>query len=365
MEHKTFPAMAIKVNADEGIVEAIVAVIGNIDSGMDVIQPGAFTKTITERGGRIRCLDNHQTDSIMRVLGTTLAMREVGRTELPQELLTKAQSATGGLWVQTKYLLDTPEGRGAFIRIKEGAIDEYSIGYDALDMDYSKTVQDGKQVTIRNLRTVKLWDYSPVIWGMNAATVTMSAKTQGDGVMLADVTPDIETPSDDKEMTPTGPIQRMGDMFVGNLMAVCDGMLNSWLASGKISSEEHGIMRGAINQVTQMMSAAMPPDMSGRDCTPQMMDMMWMSAAGPEDVKTGRVLSGANATRLQRALTEINDILKTAGLLDEETPADEGKSAPSGADDSQQGQAGPLIAPTDFNHRLAAILEMELAECQN
>ena len=104
----------------------VVAVCGNLDLGGDIIHPGAFAKTIAEQGTKVRCLDNHNTDSILRVLGKTLAMREIGREELPPELLAKTPAATGGLWVRTKYLLDTPEGKGAFIRIKEGAIDEYS-----------------------------------------------------------------------------------------------------------------------------------------------------------------------------------------------------------------------------------------------
>ena len=79
MEHKTFPAMAIKVEAEQGIVESIVAVCGNIDLGGDIIQPGAFAKTIAEQGLKVRCLDNHNTDSVMRVLGKTLALREIGR----------------------------------------------------------------------------------------------------------------------------------------------------------------------------------------------------------------------------------------------------------------------------------------------
>lgn len=178
MERKTFRAFSTKVtDADQGIVESIVAVMGNLDEGNDIIHPGAFTKTILERGRKIRVLDQHQTDSVMRVLGKPVRLRELAREELPSDLLTAFPSATGGLWAETQFLITTPEGKGAFERIKSGALDEWSIGYDALDFDYSKVVSGGKETTARNLRTIKLYEYSPVIFAMNTATGTLAAKS--------------------------------------------------------------------------------------------------------------------------------------------------------------------------------------------
>ncbi len=177
MERKTFPAYLVKADAAQGIVEAVVSVLGNVDEGNDRIWKGAFTKTITERGHKIRVLDQHQTDSIMRVFGKPLEVREVGREELPPEVLMRFPEATGGLKVAVQCLMDTPEGRGAFARLAAGAVDEWSIGYDALDVDYTKERgPDGKERTVRNLRTIRLWEFSAVLWGMNEATATVAAK---------------------------------------------------------------------------------------------------------------------------------------------------------------------------------------------
>jgi HK97 family phage prohead protease len=175
MEKKVFSAFATKAE-EQGIVEAIVAVMGNVDEGGDVIHPGSFAKTIAERLGKIKVLDAHRTDSTARVIGKPLEARELVRSELPDELLQRHPEACGGLWTRTQFLIDTPEGEGAFKRIKAGVLDEWSIGYDALDSDYSKITKDGKEITVRNLRTIKLYEYSPVLWGMNAATATLSAK---------------------------------------------------------------------------------------------------------------------------------------------------------------------------------------------
>ncbi|MDD5517842.1 MAG: HK97 family phage prohead protease [Candidatus Omnitrophica bacterium] len=176
MERKRFPAITTKVDEEQGIVEHIFAVFGNVDEGGDVIHPGAFTKTIAERGNKIRVLDQHQTDSVLRAVGKPLTLREIGRDELPVNVIERFPDATGGVKAVTQFLMDTPEGKGVFIRIKEGAIDEWSFGYDALDKDYSKITKDGKEITVRNIRTLKLYEYSPVLWGMNQATSTQSAK---------------------------------------------------------------------------------------------------------------------------------------------------------------------------------------------
>jgi len=122
-------------------------------------------------------MDQHNISSIMNVLGKPLGFKELGRNELPASLLEKFPDATGGAWAQVQFLMDTPEGKGAFSRIKSKAISEWSFGYDALDFDY-ETIKaaGGDEVTVRNLRTIKMYELSPVVWGMNPATMTTGVK---------------------------------------------------------------------------------------------------------------------------------------------------------------------------------------------
>jgi HK97 family phage prohead protease len=177
MEKKTGRSFATKIlDEDAGIVETVFAVFGNVDEGHDVIHPGAFTKTFAERGHRVRVLDAHRADSVLSILGKPLSLREVGRDGLPPEVVDQFPEATGGAKAEVQFLLDTPEGAGAFARIKAGALDEWSFGYDALDKDYSKAMKGDREVTVRNLRTLKMYELSPVLWGMNQATRTLSAK---------------------------------------------------------------------------------------------------------------------------------------------------------------------------------------------
>lgn len=146
MEHKQTEPIILNTDNDQGIVEAIWAVMGNVDGGNDIIHPGAFTKTFTERAQQVKLLDNHRTDSVMSALGTVLGLKELPRHELPAELIQKYPETTGGAWGRFQFLLDTPEGKGAFTRIQRGAVKEWSFGYDTTKRDIESVEKDGRDV---------------------------------------------------------------------------------------------------------------------------------------------------------------------------------------------------------------------------
>lgn len=179
-EYKTFPSVVTDTDEEQGIVDAVFAVFGNVDAGRDIVHPGSFTKTFAERGLKIPVLDQHNTNSILNVIGKPLAMQELKRDELPQQLLEEYPDVTGGAYAQVQLLMDVPEGRGAFIRLRDEAVNEWSFGYDVLSSDCSKEMVDGEEITVRNLRTLKLYEISPVIFGMNPATTTVGVKAVDD-----------------------------------------------------------------------------------------------------------------------------------------------------------------------------------------
>jgi len=184
MENKTAQGYVTKTDEALGIVTCIFSVFGIVDEGNDVVHDGAFAKTFVERGGKIRVLDLHRTDTVLRAIGKPMSLREIPRSELPKAILDQYPDATGGAEAVVQFLLETPEGKGAFIRIKEEVITEWSFAYDALDYDFTTVEQGGQSVTIRHLRTVKLYELSPVIWGMNSATMTVDAKGAEDNEPL-------------------------------------------------------------------------------------------------------------------------------------------------------------------------------------
>lgn len=175
-ETKIFPGYVLKADEDTGIVEAYVSVMGIIDEDIppDLIENGSYTKTIQEHGpagtNKIRVLHQHRWSE---VIGKPLVIVEHSRDQLPPELLEKFPKATGGLFTSTQFILDVQRAREDFALYKAGAMNEWSVGIDVLQHEMDKT-EDG--VSFRRIKEIRLWEYSPVTWGANQATITTDVK---------------------------------------------------------------------------------------------------------------------------------------------------------------------------------------------
>lgn len=139
----------------------------------DIVEPGAFKKTLIERGplgsNRIRVLWQH---GVRDVIGIPLVMEEHGRDYLPDDLKKRFKDASGGLFTRTQLVMDVQRGREAFALYKSGAMNEWSIGFNSID----EWFEEREKVTFRHLREIRLWEYSPVTWGANEATTTVAVK---------------------------------------------------------------------------------------------------------------------------------------------------------------------------------------------
>jgi phage head maturation protease len=321
-EVKGSPGVTLAIDAQTGIVEAIVSVFGIVDNGNDVIQPGAFKKSISERGGRVRVLDQHRLDTALRVIGKVLAIREVGRGELPPDILSQYPEATGGLWTRTQYLLDTPEGGGVFKRIASGAMNEYSVGFDIIDAKYEKrTRKDGKEVNARVITTARLWEYSPVIFGQNPATTTVSVKGDGEGDADEDETLPLPTPDETKERPVT-----VGVML-RNSIAADQYLPKFWLQDGLITLDEFTALTDALVTGAKVVYEAIPEALRDMDASP------WYKLKG-------------------EAATEMKD----AGLPDENANAGRDDAPGDDAEDS----AEPGIAPLTLDGIERDMLALEI-----
>ncbi len=358
VEHKVFPAFTLKVDAEQGIVEAIVNVFGILDDGGDIVLSGSFIKTLTERARRVKVLNAHNSWDVLSVIGKVMAMREVGREELPEQVLKEWPEATGGLWTQTQYLLDTPEGKGAFDRIKADAVNEYSIGYEAMQVEYKKIDWRGQAVNARLLKEIRLWEYSPVVWGMNPATATTGVK--GDG----------------KEMTPQGAVMRMGDCLQGKMRSAVNSTANMMLTYGRCSNDDVKAINAALDAAMAAFTAALPENTA----------LMPMSSGGwyydsadapesekgrtPEqplfEDKAGRVLSTRNITKIRAAVVGLTEVLADAGESLDDSTDNSGDIT-----DEEAGKAGaqagpemgqPVQPPTDeARAKLLADIEQHLS----
>lgn len=140
-EHKAFK-FDLESVGEGGEFSGYAAVFGNVDSGGDVIEKGAFLKTIAEDFDRIKILSQHQDYELP--IGKPLELREDSK----------------GLFIRAK-ISDTQKGRDIQTLLKDGVLNELSIGYDAVDFEY-----DG-DTHIRHLKELRLWEVSVVTWAMN------------------------------------------------------------------------------------------------------------------------------------------------------------------------------------------------------
>jgi len=163
MEFKTLTGLQ-PVQIEDRTVKGFASVFGNVDDGGDITHAGAFTKTLNENASRLRFLWQHDTDAPPTAV--IKSAREAKRDELPAEIKSKFPNAVGGLLVEREYL-DTPRGNEILAGYKAGICFEMSFGYETIKSDFT-TVDNTRA---RNLRELKLYEMSDVLWGMNPATV--------------------------------------------------------------------------------------------------------------------------------------------------------------------------------------------------
>jgi len=151
---------------EQGIFEGYAAVFGNIARTGDVIEPGAFRKTLQENP-QLPILWQHNP---AEPIGLTVAAVEDNR----------------GLRVKGQLNLETARGREAYALMKQGVLRGLSIGYD--------TVKEAWEGTTRKLKEIRLWEWSLVTFPANplAQVESIKAVVPFQDLPLADM----ETPWD-------------------------------------------------------------------------------------------------------------------------------------------------------------------------
>jgi HK97 family phage prohead protease len=171
--HERKAGFLMPSSINDRTVTGIFSVFGNMDSYADIIHNGAFSKTLSERAGRVLHLWQHDMDAPPIALIDSI--REVPRQALPAEVLMRAPTATGGAEVTRTYL-DTPRANEVLTAIRSGAPLEMSFAFDAVRFDFEENASSPLGV-IRNLRELKLYETSDVNWGANSATVAAKARS--------------------------------------------------------------------------------------------------------------------------------------------------------------------------------------------
>lgn len=144
------------VNDEDGTFEGYGSIFGNIDSDGDVIEPGAFQKSLMLHQS------NHTQPALLWMhdpyspVGRYLEVREDSR----------------GLYVKGRLILESTQGRDAYALIKGGAINGLSIGYVPKNWEFDKAAKT------RKLKEVDLWEVSLVTFPANALARVMTVKNK-------------------------------------------------------------------------------------------------------------------------------------------------------------------------------------------
>lgn len=148
MPAKQHLGMDIKQVTSEGTFEGLLATYNSVDLTGDMIEPGAFTKSLQENGNIIPLLWQHDTKQPIGSLTVT--------------------DTTEGLQVKGSLLIGTPVADYAYRTIQDTPVKGLSIGYDTV-----KSVWEG---AVRKLKELRLWEGSIVTFPADTHALIRSVK---------------------------------------------------------------------------------------------------------------------------------------------------------------------------------------------
>lgn len=157
-EFKTFEFKADDVE-ENGTIRGYASTFGNVDLGLDVVDKGAFKKTISESKGKWPILADHD------------PYKQIGWNM-------RAEEDTKGLAIEGKLDLNVQIARERYSLTKTaqeiGGKMGLSIGYMTI-----KGEPDTKNPNVRRLKELKLFEYSIVTFPMNTEAMITMAKSMG------------------------------------------------------------------------------------------------------------------------------------------------------------------------------------------
>jgi len=164
-EKKEFMRLRFKVeDADDdgntGRVKGLASTFGNIDLGLDVIERGAFKKTIKDNGGAFPKLLDHDP-------GQPAGYSRVEETD--KGLMFESELKLYDPRVKQRYEL-------AKLSLKYERPMGVSIGYRAIKFMYERQDGDANKPMLRRLKEIALYETSLVVFPMNEMATVTGAK---------------------------------------------------------------------------------------------------------------------------------------------------------------------------------------------
>ncbi len=160
-QHKMSDAhFDIKQLSEKGVFVGYASVFDVVDSQSDIIQRGAFSRSITGRAQEIKLLWQH-------------ALHE------PIGIIEELREDMHGLYIKGRLLMDVAKAREAYSLLKSGVVKGLSIGYSP------KRYRIDSASGVRHISDVDLWEVSLVTFPANdAAQITVVKSTLPDNVRI-------------------------------------------------------------------------------------------------------------------------------------------------------------------------------------
>lgn len=164
VEFKSFE-LEVKDVDSNGMIRGYASTFGNVDLGMDIVDKGAFKKSLKENRGVFPILADHDPS------------KQIGWNM-------RAEEDDKGLFVEGKLDLNVQAAREKYSLAKDavalGAKSGLSIGYMTI-----KAEPDREKPMVRRIKEVKLFEYSFVTFPMNTAAMVTGLKAlNGDGTNI-------------------------------------------------------------------------------------------------------------------------------------------------------------------------------------
>lgn len=169
MKHMIVPMECKAAAGEAGQFSGYASIFGNVDLGGDVISNDEpFKEIVTNPDGKVLVLFSH--DSGAGWTTSASGGMPIGVADVTQN--------TKGLKFDGQLVMEDPFCQRVLTHMKAKTLTGMSIGYDVLDYELMNS-------GIRKLNALKLWEISPVIWGMNPKASIDTVKAVGE--MITDV----------------------------------------------------------------------------------------------------------------------------------------------------------------------------------
>ncbi|PZE89948.1 HK97 family phage prohead protease [Curtobacterium sp. MCBD17_008] len=148
---------------EDGQFRAVVSVFGNEDSYGDVVQPGAFAKTLADwaaKGDPIPVYWSHRMDDPDYNIGYVVEAKETDQ----------------GLEVLAQIDLDGAKAQQVYRLLKGRRVTQFSFAYDVVNGAW--VVEDGRE--FYSLNELKLYEVGPTPIGANQETELIGVKSAAD-----------------------------------------------------------------------------------------------------------------------------------------------------------------------------------------